>query len=227
MRRTDRLFRVIQILRRASGPITAARIAAELEVSLRTVYRDVAVLIAERVPIAGEAGFGYVLDDAFDLPPLMLTADEIEAAALGAHWVMRQGDPVLAAAAGDLLAKITAVVPARLRSFATAPSIAVPSRPAPRDTLDITRTRAAIHGGRKIRIAYRDERGGLTERTVWPVILGFFDDTRMLAAWCELRQDFRHFRTDRVEAAAFLDERHGQRPAELRQRWKRERLDGA
>ena len=227
MRRTDRLFRVIQMLRRARGPLTAARIATELEVSPRTVYRDIAVLIAERVPISGEAGFGYVLDDAFDLPPLMLTPDEIEAAVLGAQWVTSQGDAALAAAARDLVAKITSVVPAGLRIYATAPSIAAPPRrSAPPETrIDLARTRSWIHQGRKIRIAYRDERDELTERVIWPIVLGFFDETRMLAAWCELREDFRHFRADRIEAATFLDDGHGRRPGELRQRWKRERLE--
>ena len=113
MRRADRLFQIIQILRRSSRPVTAQDIAAELEVSPRTVYRDIADLIGQRVPIRGEAGFGYILDDAFDMPPLMLTPDEIEAAVLGAQWVASRGDPVLAAAARDLIAKITSVVPER------------------------------------------------------------------------------------------------------------------
>src|SRR5882757_5990515 len=122
MRRADRLFQIIQILRRSSRPVTAQDIAAELEVSPRTVYRDVADLIGQRVPIRGEAGFGYILDDTFDMPPLMLTPDEIEAAVLGAQWVAGRGDPVLAAAARDLIAKITSVVPERLRPFLADPS---------------------------------------------------------------------------------------------------------
>ncbi len=114
MRRADRLFQIIQILRRSSRPVTADDIACELEVSLRTIYRDIADLIAQRVPIRGEAGFGYV-DDDFSMPPLMLTPDEIEAAVLGAQWVAGRGDPVLARAANDLIAKISAAVPERLR----------------------------------------------------------------------------------------------------------------
>ena len=115
MRRADRLFQIIQVLRRTSRPITADALAAELETSKRTVYRDIADLIGQRVPIRGEAGIGYVLQAGLDLPPLMLTPDEIEAAVLGAQWVARHSDPALARAAEDLIAKIGAVVPERLR----------------------------------------------------------------------------------------------------------------
>ncbi len=222
MRRADRLFQIIQILRRSSRPVTAGDIASELEVSVRTIYRDVADLIGQRVPISGEAGFGYVLDDQFDMPALMLTPDEIEAAVLGAQWVVARGDPALAAAARDLIAKITSVVPERLRPFIADPAIGAPyARTYPADGIDIARVRVWIREGRKIRIDYRDERGGTTRRVIWPAIIGYFDHARMLAAWCELRQDFRHFRTDRIEDAEFLDETHGTRPGELRFRWKR------
>jgi predicted DNA-binding transcriptional regulator YafY len=221
MRRADRLFQIVQILRRSHRSTTADSIAVELETSKRTVYRDIADLIGQRVPIRGEAGLGYVLDGGFDMPPLMLTADEIEAAVLGAQWVAGRGDAVLAGAARDLIAKIGAAVPERLRPFIAEPAIG--TRPgwgfAP-DGIDIARTRAWIHSGRKIRICYRDERGGTSERTIWPVIVGYFDTIRMVAAWCELRDDFRNFRTDRVTSADFLDERHGCRAGELRTRWK-------
>jgi len=161
MRRADRLFQIIQILRRASRPATAADIAAELEVSQRTVYRDIADLIGQRVPVSGAAGFGYVLDEAFDMPPLMLTSDEIEAAILGAQWVAGRGDPVLAAAARDLIAKIAQVTPERLRPFIADPSIG--TRPAwnlAPDAIDLTRVRAWIRSGRKIRIDYQDDGAG-------------------------------------------------------------------
>ena len=222
MRRADRLFQIIQIMRRSHRPITADSIAAELETSKRTIYRDIADLIGQRVPIRGEAGLGYVLDGDFDMPPLMLTPDEIEAAVLGAQWVAGRGDPVLAGAARDLIAKITSAVPERLRPFIAEP--AAGTRPgwsmAP-DGIDIARVRAWIHSGRKIRITYRDVEGETSERVLWPVIVGYFDAVRMLAAWCELRQDFRHFRTDRIVAAEFLEERNGCRSGELRLRWKR------
>src|SRR6266513_65242 len=122
MRRADRLFQIIQILRRTPGPITAEALAAELETSKRTVYRDIADLIGQRVPIRGEAGVGYVLEAGMDLPPLMLTQDEIEAAVLGAQWVAGHADIALARAADDLIAKIADTVPERLRPFVLEPA---------------------------------------------------------------------------------------------------------
>jgi predicted DNA-binding transcriptional regulator YafY len=222
MRRADRLFQIIQILRRNRGPTTADALAAELEVSRRTVYRDVAALMGQRVPVRGEAGTGYVLDDGFDLPPLMLTPDEIEAAVLGAQWVMGRGDPALARAAKDLVAKIGAAVPASLRPFVLDPaSGATPSRRSAPDSIDMAEVRASIRAGRKLALVYRDEQNRQTRRTVWPVAVGYLETARILAAWCELRQAFRHFRTDRVEAAEFLEERYPSRPGPLRAAWRR------
>ncbi|KAF0123682.1 MAG: transcriptional regulator, partial [Xanthobacteraceae bacterium] len=123
MRPSDRLFQIIQILRRSRRPLTAEAIAAELETSKRTIYRDISTLIGQRVPIRGEAGLGYVLEGGFDLPPLMLTSDEIEAAALGARWVQSRGDPALSRAAADLIAKLAAIVPERLRDVALAQTV--------------------------------------------------------------------------------------------------------
>jgi len=222
MRRADRLFQIIQILRRNRQPVTADAIAVELETSKRSVYRDIATLMAQRVPIRGEAGIGYVLEGGFDLPPLMLTQDEIEAAVLGAQWVAARGDPTLTRAAQDLIAKIAAAVPERLRPFVLEPAIgAHTSDRVVKDSFDTVRTRAWIHAGRKIALRYCDEQGRETQRTIWPVTLGYLETVRILAAWCELRQDFRHFRTDRVMEATFLDERYPARPAALRAKWRR------
>ena len=222
MRRADRLFQIIQILRRSRQPVTAGALAGELEVSKRSVYRDIADLMGQHVPIRGEAGVGYLLDRDFDMPPLMLTPDELEAAVLGVQWVAERGDPVLANAARDLIAKIAASVPERLRLFIAEPTIGAPSAKAfAPDGLDIARARLWIRTGRKIRIRYRDQGTRDTERTVWPVIIGYAETVRLLAAWCELRQGFRHFRTDRIVAAEFLDEPHGCRLSDLRHRWKR------
>lgn len=223
MRRADRLFQIIQILRRHGRPVTADRLAQALEVSKRSVYRDIADLIGQRVPIRGAAGLGYVLGRDFDMPPLMLTPDEIEAAVLGAQWVAERGDPVLADAARDLVAKIAAAVPERLRPFIVEPSVgAPPSNVRTVDGLDIAKARQWIRQGRKMRIRYRRQAAADSERTIWPVIIGYAETVRLLAAWCELRQAFRHFRADRIVAAEFLEERHGFRPGELRGRWKRQ-----
>jgi predicted DNA-binding transcriptional regulator YafY len=222
MRRADRLFQIIQAMRRRRGPVTADALAAELEASKRTIYRDIADLIGQRVPIRGEAGVGYVLDDGFDMPPLMLTPDEIEAAVLGAQWVAGHSDSALTRAAHDLIAKIAAAVPERLRPFVQEPATSArPSRNQAQDQLDMALVRDWIRAGRKLRLGYCDEQGRATQRTVWPVAVGYQDTTRVLAAWCELRQDFRHFRTDRVASADFLDERFAARPDELRARWRK------
>lgn len=220
MRRADRLFQIIQILRRTGRPTTADAIAEELETSKRTVYRDIATLVGQRVPIRGEAGMGYVLEQGFDLPPLMLTPDEIEAAVLGAQWVSRRADPALARAAQDLIAKIAASVPERLRPYVLEPSAAAPPSAYARvDALDMAQVRLHIRGGRKIDLTYRDEQGRDSRRIVWPITVGYLDTVRLLIAWCELRCDFRSFRTDRVAGADFLDERYPERPAALRARW--------
>lgn len=222
MRRADRLFQIIQILRRKPFPVTAAAIAAEVEVSPRSIYRDIADLMAQRVPIRGEAGLGYILERGYDMPPLMLTVDEIEAAVLGAQWVASKGDPALARAAKDLVAKIAAAVPDRLLPVVAAPSVGaappVGHRPA---GMDLAPVRHAIREGYKMRIAYRDEAGRESERTIWPIVIGYAETVRLLAAWCELRQSFRHFRVDRILRAEFPSERHGSRPGELRHRWRR------
>ena len=222
MRRADRLFQIIQILRRRRAPVTAEAIAGELETSKRTVYRDIADLMAQRVPIRGEAGVGYVLENGFDLPPLMLTESEVEAAVLGAQWVASRGDPELARAAQDLVAKIGATVPERLRPLILEPATrAVPNYRAVPDRLDMAAARRAIRAGRKLRLVYRDEQDRRTERTVWPFAVGYHETVRLLMTWCELRQDFRSFRTDRVDEAAFLEERYPERPAALRARWRK------
>ncbi|APR81483.1 Transcriptional regulator, DeoR family protein [Minicystis rosea] len=222
MRRADRLFQIIQILRRQRAPITADALAAELETSKRTVYRDIADLIGQRVPIRGEAGTGYVLERGFDMPPLMLTPDEIEVAVLGAQWVAHRGDTALRRAAHDLITKIAATVPERLRPLVIEPASGTP--PAYKytpDTLDMAAVREAIRAGTKIVLRYRDERERESERVVWPVVVGYLESTRLLVAWCELRGDFRSFRTDRVVGATFSKELCGERPSALRARWRK------
>ncbi len=222
MRKADRLFEIIQILRRSKRPVTADAMAAELETSKRSVYRDIAALLAQRVPIRGEAGIGYVLDRGLDMPPLMLTSDEIEAAVLGAQWVIANGDPTLAHAAQNLMAKIEASVPERLRPYIEEP-IAVTHRDykveAPR--VDMASVRAAIRAGTKIALSYRDAEGRATQRVIWPILLGYFSSVRIICAWCETRKDFRSFRADRIEAADFLKDRYPYRPSQLRVMWRK------
>ncbi|MFC5067009.1 helix-turn-helix transcriptional regulator [Flaviflagellibacter deserti] len=220
MRRADRLFQIVQILRRENRPVTATAIAAELETSQRSVYRDIAALVGQRVPIRGEAGIGYVLEGGFDMPPLMLTVEEIEALALGAQWVMGHADPALAHAANDALAKIAHVLPEEMRTLISdAGARAPPAWVMAPDGLDVGMLRAWIRAGRKVAIGYRDEAGAETARTIWPFLLGYWEATRIVVGWCELRRDFRSFRLDRIGQADFLDERFPERPAVLRRRW--------
>lgn len=226
MRRADRLFQIIQILRRSRRPTTADAIAEELETSKRTVYRDIADLIGQRAPIRGEAGVGYILEDGFDLPPLMLTPEEVEAAVVGAQMVAARGDAALSRAAQDLIAKIGAVIPEALRPLVLEPAThAAPSWRAVPDNVDMAELRAAIRAGRKVEFTYEDEQRRVSRRTVWPFAIGYFETSRLVVGWCELRADFRSFRTDRVSAARFLDERYPERPATLRARWRRRRAE--
>ena len=220
MRRADRLFQIIQVLRRSSRPVTAADLAEELETSKRSIYRDISALIGQRVPIRGEAGFGYVLEGGFDLPPLMLTTEEVEAAVLGAQWVAGHGDAALARAAHDLMAKIAVTIPENLRPLVLdAGARTPPAMKIPPDGLDVAQARAWIRLGRKIALVYLDAESRKTERVIWPIVVGYYDAVRHLVGWCELRNDFRSFRIDRVAGADFLEERYPARPSQLRAKW--------
>ncbi|MGF3027400.1 helix-turn-helix transcriptional regulator [Methylobacterium aquaticum] len=220
MRRADRLFEIIQVLRRASGPLTADRIATELETSKRTIYRDIDALVAQRVPIRGEAGVGYVLDRGFDLPPLMLTVDEVEAVALGAQWVVANADTALARAAHSVLAKVAVIVPEDLRPVIDDPVVGTPpARDRDGGHVDVARLRKWCREGRKLAIGYVDETGSTSERVIRPFMVGYVATVRVVMAWCELRQDFRIFRIDRLTAIEFLDQRYPERSVDLRRRW--------
>ena len=220
MRRADRLFQIIQILRRSSRPVTAAALAAELEVSKRTVYRDVSDLMGQRVPIAGEAGLGYVLAVDYDMPPLMLTAAELDAMVLGAQWVASLQDRMLANAASDVLAKIASAVPDDLQSYIIEPSLGVKAPAGGQgEAIDTAPLRRAIRDGQKLRLRYRSAAGEESERTVAPVVIGFAEASTLLIAWCELREGFRHFRIERIAEVQVLDAPTGSRPGELRRRW--------
>jgi predicted DNA-binding transcriptional regulator YafY len=223
MRRADRLMRLVQILRRARGPVTAARMAEELEITVRTVYRDVASLIGNGVPVIGEAGIGYVLGDGFDLPPLMFNADELEALMLGARLVEARGDRTLSRAAADAVTKIAAVVPKSLRPVL----LDAPLEPSPytepvADTIDAGLIRQALREQRKLQLVYRNEKGETTERVIWPVVLGYLEDRRILVGWCELRADYRHFRTDRISQLSILAQRPPLPRERLLRRWRDE-----
>jgi predicted DNA-binding transcriptional regulator YafY len=209
MRRSDRLFDIIQILRAARGPITAARMAAELEVAPRTIYRDIATLQARCVPILGEAGVGYVLRPGFDLPPLMFTTEEAEAIAVGVRLLRRTGDPGLRSAAESVLSKVAVVVPEALRRHLAAPPFFVSEHGARvPDSADLTKIRAAIRDARKLSITYSDHAGSTTRRIIWPIGIAYYVQATLVYGWCELRGDYRHFRADRITSFDVLEERY-------------------
>jgi predicted DNA-binding transcriptional regulator YafY len=221
MRRSDRLFDIIQRLRTARGPMTAAALAEELEVTVRTVYRDIATLQARRVPIEGAAGVGYVLRRGFDLPPLMFTADELEAIAVGARLVSRTGDLGLQEAAESVLSKVTVVLPEFLRrQLATAPVFVSGSGGAPvPERIDLATVRQAIRDEHKLAISYVDEKGACTERTIWPIAVAYYVQATLIGAWCELRRDYRHFRADRITTMTVLDARYPSDNGRLMAEW--------
>ncbi|MBC8035971.1 MAG: YafY family transcriptional regulator [Rhizobiales bacterium] len=223
MRRAERLLQLIQILRRHRRPVTGDVIARELEISLRTVYRDIAALIADRVPIRGEAGVGYVLGEGFDLPPLMFTPDELEAVMLGLRWVARRGDTDLSRAAQDTVAKIGSVLPEKLRPFLFDAALLVPPHfRLAQDRVNVALLRSAIREGRKVSLGYCSEDGRETERVIWPIAVAYFDAQRLIIGWCELRQAFRSFRTDRIMAMTVLDEKYPMRRKILLKQWQEE-----
>ena len=212
MRRADRLFQIVQLLRRDRA-VTASQIAAELEVSERTVYRDVQDLLVSGVPIQGEAGVGYALPASFDLPPLMFDAEEIQALVLGARMVRSWTDARLASAAKSALAKVEHVLPPRLASRAARNRLFAPDFHVPKETLAVMSSiRGALEDQRVMRIEYGDESGAVSDRCVRPLALSFWGRSWTLTAWCELREDFRTFRVDRIRAADVLARRFEEEP---------------
>jgi len=222
MNRTERLFALMDALRRHRRPVTAASLADELAVSLRTIYRDVQVLIGLGAPIDGEAGLGYLLRPGFFLPPLMFDEDELEALVLGARWVARQNDSALAQAASNALAKIAAASPKDLRDAMANTGLWVATIATTGTVADIKLVREAIRRERKLRIAYVAETGAATERAIWPIAMAYYERRQTVAAWCELRGAFRHFRTDRITALTATEERYPRRRVELVEAWRRE-----
>ena len=212
MRRADRLFQIIQLLRRRTV-VTAAVLAEELEVSQRTVYRDIRDLTLSGVPIEGEAGVGYTLRRGFDLPPLMFTESEIEAMVLGARIVTSWGDPALGKAAHEALARVEAVLPDRLRARLIDAPLYAPGFHVPTRVLDqLAEVRQAVDARRKLRLDYRRADGERSDRVIRPVGLFFWGSTWSVAGWCELRQDFRDFRLDRIQGLDILTETFAREP---------------
>ncbi|HEX7928087.1 MAG TPA: YafY family protein [bacterium] len=199
MARSERLLALIQLLRRYRNPVTAARLAEELDVSPRSVYRDIETLRSQGAVIAGEAGVGYLLQPGFFLPPLMFQDEELEAIVLGLRLAAEHGDDGLGRAATDVMAKLRAVLPRDLRvAVDEAGLLAGPRRQRADEAVDAQEVRRTLREARKAEIDYARERGAPTTRVIWPIGLAYFSEVRLVVAWCELRRDFRAFRLDRI-----------------------------
>lgn len=221
MSRTERLLDLIQLLRRHRAPVSGPALADDLGVSIRTLYRDIATLQAQGADIQGEPGVGYILRPGFTLPPLMFSADEIEALVLGSRWVARRAeDPRLGDAAANALSKIAAVLPDELRDSVDGSNLLVGGGEVIPAVVDLSAIRLAIREQKKLVIAYRNAGGTATERTIWPFAIGFFDRVRVAIGWCELRVDYRNFRLDRIDRMEVLPERYPRRRAVMLKEWR-------
>jgi predicted DNA-binding transcriptional regulator YafY len=221
MSRAQRLLDLIQLLRGYRRPVSGAVLAEALAISLRTLYRDIDTLNAQGAHIDGEAGLGYVLRPGFMLPPLMFSEEEIEAIVLGSRWVADRADAALSAAARNALAKIAAVLPQDLKTSLDTSSLLIgPGNTIAAGDTELPVIRQAIRSERKLRIRYLDGKGRDSRRTIWPFALGFFDRVRVVVAWCEMREDFRHFRTDRIGKVQVTDKRYPRRRQALLKDWR-------
>ena len=205
MRRAERLFDIIQLLRGAARPVTASVLATQLEVSVRTVYRDITALQGSRVPIEGASGLGYVLRPGYSLPPLTFTPEEAQTIAVALDLVRRTGDRGLQEAAGRVRAKLAAVSPPRPPGCRETPFHVSSHGAHVPDRVCMSEVRDAIRAARKLRICYVDRHGRRSVRIVWPLAVAYFVEATLIGAWCELRGDYRHFRTDRIQAVDALD----------------------
>ena len=220
MARTERLLSLLQILRRHRRPVSGRTLASELGVSIRTLYRDIVTLQTQGAPIEGEPGVGYVLRPGFLLPPMMFSQAELEALLLGIRWVSTFADRSMAVAADDALAKIEDVLPPDARAGMGAVPLRVgPAGPSHLATEDLRGLREAIRRQSKLELRYRDGSGQESMRVIWPFAIGYFTSGRILVGWCEARQDYRHFRTDRLIEVRLLDERYRRSRSSMLRDW--------
>ncbi|WP_214510428.1 helix-turn-helix transcriptional regulator [Pseudomonas brassicacearum] len=220
MSRSHRLFDLMQVLRRHRGTVSGVTLSRELNVSLRTIRRDVITLQSMGADIVGEPGVGYILRPGFLLPPLSFTEEEIQALMAGAQWVSRQTDEGLARAVQNALAKIDSVLPPHMRRTLDNDTIYVSRNQGAPAALDLAQVRLALREQRKMRIVYTDENGEQTQRTLWPIMLGFVESQRYIAGWCELRGDYRLFRTDRIVEMGLLEDRYARPRQQLVKEWR-------
>jgi predicted DNA-binding transcriptional regulator YafY len=226
MNRTERLLELLQALRRRKYAVSGATLADELGISIRTLYRDIASLQSQGANIEGEAGVGYIMQPGFMLPPLMFSEIELEALMLGIRWVNKVGDNSLIKAAADVQAKIASVLPISLRDeLENTPLRAGPRKIADEELVDLELVRAAMRQELKISITYSDVNNNVSVRVIWPIALGYFEENRILAAWCENRNAFRHFDTSRILTLESVNERYPFHRVELFKQWRALQVD--
>lgn len=221
MRRADRLFEIIEIMRESASAVTALSLSMELGVSERTIYRDIAGLQGQGVPIEGEAGIGYVLRPGFHLPPLMFTMEEIETIVLGARLAAQRGGDAVEKTADRVLAKVKAAMPDNLQlKMDNVPLYAPPLYETDNGIVDLAAANHCIRNQLKVDTDYRDGMGAVSKRIIWPVAVAFFSASTLLSAWCEMRGAFRHFRIDRFTRFDVLDEKYDGGNGRLLNDWK-------
>lgn len=220
MTRSERLLQLLDLLRRAQQAQSGPQLAQRLGVSLRTLYRDIASLRSQGADILGDLGLGFEMRPGFLLPALMFSSDEMEALLLGARWASLQADEQLASAAESALARIRSNLPLPLRIEVDTSGLLVPHM-AQSTVAEPWQSalRLAIRAQHKVVLQYQDLSGALTERRIWPFAMAYFGSSRVVSAWCELRQDFRHFRADRVHHLLDCGERYPESRQQLIKRW--------
>ena len=207
MRRADRLFRIVEYLKARRQAVTSMSLAEELDVSVRTIYRDIADLMDSGVPILGEAGVGYMLDKDYVVRPLMFDIEELDALMLGAQMVQSWGDQELAKAANQALDKIASVLPEKLKKEISETFLfSMTSKSAVKINIDFTALRRAIRSKNIVEFSYTREDGEASHRRVRPLCLAFFSPVWLISAWCEMREDFRNFRLDRIHKLKISEE---------------------
>jgi predicted DNA-binding transcriptional regulator YafY len=222
MPRSERLLDLLQVLRGYRHPVSGQALSEKLGVSIRTLYRDIASLQAQGAMIEGEPGVGYVMKPGFMLPPMMFRSEELDALVLGMRWVADRGDKTLSEGAASTLAKVAAVLPTELRRELEESALLIGAplkRPVHKISPDLLR--AAVRAERKLNISYSDGHGIHSQRVVWPFALVYFDQARVLMCWCELRADFRNFRSDRISHVEQMDERYPKRRSTLLREWRK------
>ncbi|MGF1741886.1 YafY family transcriptional regulator [Vibrio profundum] len=225
MSRSQRLFDLLQLLRCHKFPVSAEHLAQKLNVSVRTIYRDIATLQVQGAEIEGEVGLGYVLKPTFTLPPLMFSTEELEVLLLGADWVSKQANGEFGEAAKNAIAKISAVLPVDHEAKRNDNILRVASIiEVPELTTEYPVIRHAIKQQHKAELTYRDARGRSSSRVIWPLLIGLFQKCYVLVAWCEKREAFRNFRLDRIEKWKTLEQKYGRRRHDLLKEW--EEIEG-